>query len=89
MRGEEWQWLGQSSETRENICKIPCQYQLSGGRSTLLCMKSFRGLWVRTPRMVWGLRVPGMPHLHGKALQESWVLAEQVLIGRKEIEPVI
>lgn len=31
----------------------------------------------------------GMVHLHGEALQESQLLADQVLIGRKEADQVI
>lgn len=39
--------------------------------------------------MGWEFRIPGMPHLHGEAFQGSQVLPEQVLIGRKDINPVI
>lgn len=31
-------------------------------------------------------KVPGAPHLHREASQESWLLAEQVLIGKEEDE---
>lgn len=35
------------------------------------------------------LSILGIPHLQGEALQESQVFAEQVLIWREEVEPVI